>query len=192
MKISKEKVPGRKKWAQLLGLDLNDNPLFRDKETIDSIAIKLRSLISRYKLHCVVVGYPCSIKNENPYGEQVKIFINDLHNTGKLEGLKYTYWDKRFASKAMESDLKTYFNSADHCNHILVRHSGDEVLRFVLPPPNSNDKAALSPVIELCDGEDPSSTVNSIADVSEKIHHRYMQWFFSIADGTTIGVDVFH
>ena len=24
MKISKEKVPGRKKWAQLLGLDLND------------------------------------------------------------------------------------------------------------------------------------------------------------------------
>ncbi|TXG64531.1 hypothetical protein EZV62_011525 [Acer yangbiense] len=127
LKISKEKVPGRRKWAQLLGLDLNDkyvslsaschqnwtsetiNPLFRDKETIDSIAIKLRSLISRYKLHCVVVGYPCSIKNENPYGEQVKIFINDLHNTGKLGGLKYTYWDKRFASKLLGNADSNYF-----------------------------------------------------------------------------------
>jgi hypothetical protein len=30
---------------------------------------------------------------------QVKIFIDDLCKTKKLEGLKYTYWDERFTSK---------------------------------------------------------------------------------------------
>jgi len=30
---------------------------------------------------------------------QVKIFVDDLCKTGKLEGLRYTYWNESFTSK---------------------------------------------------------------------------------------------
>lgn len=29
----------------------------------------------------------------------MKLFIDDLSETGKLDGLKFTYWDERFTSK---------------------------------------------------------------------------------------------
>lgn len=29
----------------------------------------------------------------------VKVFIDDLCKTGKLEGVRYTYWDECFTSK---------------------------------------------------------------------------------------------
>ena len=32
---------------------------------------------------------------------QVKIFIDDLCKTGKLEGVKYTFWDECFTSKVV-------------------------------------------------------------------------------------------
>ncbi|XP_057978327.1 uncharacterized protein LOC131164837 isoform X2 [Malania oleifera] len=37
---------------------------------------------------------------------QVKIFIDDLCKTGKLEGLKYTFWNESLTSKAAELLLK--------------------------------------------------------------------------------------
>lgn len=34
----------------------------------------------------------------------MKLFIDDLSETGKLEGVKYTFWDERFTSKVGASN----------------------------------------------------------------------------------------
>uniref|UniRef100_A0A1D1YDT2 Putative Holliday junction resolvase n=1 Tax=Anthurium amnicola TaxID=1678845 RepID=A0A1D1YDT2_9ARAE len=36
---------------------------------------------------------------------QVEYFVNELRETGKLDGLHYTYWDEHYTSKCVESLL---------------------------------------------------------------------------------------
>ena len=36
---------------------------------------------------------------------QVKVFMEDIRQTGKLEGLGYTYWDERYTSKVRANNL---------------------------------------------------------------------------------------
>lgn len=37
---------------------------------------------------------------------QVKVFVDDLCKTGKLEGVKYTYWNECFTSKVTDSQVR--------------------------------------------------------------------------------------
>ncbi|XP_059444052.1 uncharacterized protein LOC132175969 [Corylus avellana] len=110
--------------GRLLGLDVGDkyvgiavsdprnqiasplSVLLRKKSNIDLMASDFQCLISELSLVGFVVGCPFDRLRTCPDAVQVKIFIDDLCKTKKLEGLKYTYWDERFTSKNVELMLK--------------------------------------------------------------------------------------
>ncbi|KAK0578459.1 hypothetical protein LWI29_010764 [Acer saccharum] len=71
----------------------------RKRRNIHTIANLFRTLIPKYNLEGAVIGCPDIESTDNHEVAKVKSFVEDLCNTGKLEGLKYTYWDKRFAPR---------------------------------------------------------------------------------------------
>ncbi|GAB4834404.1 hypothetical protein Ancab_032658 [Ancistrocladus abbreviatus] len=119
--LLKTKAPEQ---GRLLGLDVGDkyvglavsdpqnkiasplSVLVRKKNNIDLMAGDFQSLISELSLVGFVVGYPFDRQRSSPDALQVKIFVDDLCKTGKLEGLKYTYWNECFTSKNIELLLK--------------------------------------------------------------------------------------
>ncbi|XP_062146881.1 uncharacterized protein LOC133854650 [Alnus glutinosa] len=110
--------------GRLLGLDVGDkyvglavsdphnqiasplSVLLRKKSNIGLMASDFQSLISELSLVGFVVGCPFDRQRSSPDAVQVKLFIDDLCKTKKLEGLNYTYWDERFTSKNVELMLK--------------------------------------------------------------------------------------
>ncbi|XP_065621832.1 uncharacterized protein LOC112036451 [Quercus suber] len=112
------------KRGRLLGLDVGDkyvglavsdthnkiasplSVLLRKKSNIDLMVSDFQSLISELSLVGFVVGCPFDRRRSAPDAVQVKLFIDDLCKTGKLKGLKYTYWDESFTSKNVELLLK--------------------------------------------------------------------------------------
>ncbi|ONI07076.1 hypothetical protein PRUPE_5G098900 [Prunus persica] len=110
--------------GRLLGLDVGDkyvgvavsdihnkiasplSVLLRKKSTLDMMADDFQSLISELSLEGFIVGYPFDRQRRSPDAVQVKLFIDDLSATRKLEGLKYTYWDEGFTSKNVELLLR--------------------------------------------------------------------------------------
>ncbi|KAJ8449259.1 hypothetical protein Cgig2_002391 [Carnegiea gigantea] len=80
--------------------------LLRKKSNIDLMATDFQSLISEFSLVCFVVGCPFDRNYNSPDAAQVKIFVDDLCKTGKLEGLRYTYWNESFTSKNVELLLR--------------------------------------------------------------------------------------
>ncbi|KAJ4722238.1 Polynucleotidyl transferase, ribonuclease H-like superfamily protein [Melia azedarach] len=119
--MMKRKVSKR---GRLLGLDVGDkyvglaisdsnnkiasplSVLLRKKEKIDLMACDFQSLISEFSLAGFVVGYPFNRQQTAPDAVQVKLLIDDLSATKKLEGLHYTYWNEGFTSKDVELLLK--------------------------------------------------------------------------------------
>ncbi|KAL3738130.1 hypothetical protein ACJRO7_019635 [Eucalyptus globulus] len=101
-----------KKKSRLLGLDVKTN--------IDSMAPDLQSLmslpfsllfscflvyvqVSEFLLLGFVVGCPLDrFRSPNCDAVQMKVFIDELSKTGKLEGVCYTYWEETFTSKNVE------------------------------------------------------------------------------------------
>nr|CAD1828204.1 unnamed protein product [Ananas comosus var. bracteatus]CAD1828258.1 unnamed protein product [Ananas comosus var. bracteatus] len=80
--------------------------LVRKKTNIDHMAGDFKTLVSQFSLVGLVVGYPFSLQGQaNFEAVQVKLFIEDLRKTGKLEGLSYTYWDENYTSKCVEALL---------------------------------------------------------------------------------------
>ncbi|KAL0542263.1 hypothetical protein IC582_022361 [Cucumis melo] len=112
------------KHSRLLGLDVGDkyvglavsdpdnkiasplSVLLRKKNTMDLMAEDFQKLISEFSLAGFIVGYPFDRLRKNTEAIQVKIFIDDLCKTGKLEGVKYTFWDEGFTSKNVEQMIK--------------------------------------------------------------------------------------
>ncbi|KAL4603865.1 hypothetical protein ACB092_10G153700 [Castanea dentata] len=112
------------KRGRLLGLDVGDkyvglavsdthnkiasplSVLLRKKSNIDLMVSDFQSLISELSLVGFVVGCPFDRRRSAPDAVQVKLFIDDLCETGKLKGLNYTYWDESFTSKNVELLLK--------------------------------------------------------------------------------------
>ncbi|KAJ9147917.1 hypothetical protein P3X46_030031 [Hevea brasiliensis] len=112
--------------GRLLGLDVGDkyvglaisdphnkiasplSVLLRKKTNIDLMASDFQSLISELSLMGFVVGYPFERGRARtaPDALHVKLFVDDLSKTGKLEDLKYTYWDECFTSKNVELLVK--------------------------------------------------------------------------------------
>ncbi|CBI34676.3 unnamed protein product, partial [Vitis vinifera] len=110
--------------GRLLGLDVGDkyvglavsdlhnkiasplSVLLRKKSNIDLMATDFQSLISDLSLAGFIVGYPFNRQRSSPTAVNVKVFIDDLCKTGKLEGVRYTYWDECFTSKNVELLLK--------------------------------------------------------------------------------------
>ncbi|KMT07886.1 hypothetical protein BVRB_6g145830 isoform A [Beta vulgaris subsp. vulgaris] len=110
--------------GRLLGLDVGDkyvglalsdpenkiatplSVLLRKKFNIDMMAADFTSLISEFSLSGFIVGCPYDRLRPSPHAVQVKVFVDDLCKTGKLEGVKYTYWNECFTSKNVELLLK--------------------------------------------------------------------------------------
>ncbi|GAA0161578.1 RNA processing factor [Lithospermum erythrorhizon] len=76
--------------------------LLRKKEMIDLMATDFQCLISELSIAALVVGYPFDRQRSSPDAVQVNLLIDDLCASGKLEGVKYTYWDECFTSKSVE------------------------------------------------------------------------------------------
>ncbi|MED6170905.1 hypothetical protein PIB30_035588 [Stylosanthes scabra] len=110
--------------ARLLGLDVGDkyvglalsdfhnkiaspfSVLVRKKTNIELMASDFETLISSYSLKGFVVGLPFDRHRVSPDAAQVKVFINALSRTKKLQGMKYTYWNECFTSKNVELLLR--------------------------------------------------------------------------------------
>ncbi|KAJ0105980.1 hypothetical protein Patl1_17779 [Pistacia atlantica] len=104
--ILKSKVLER---GRLLGLDVGDRYVgLAVSDSKNKIASPLWSSIevSEFNLKGFIVGYPSNRQQNTPDAMQVKLFIEELSKTGKLEGVEYTYWDECFTSKNVELFLK--------------------------------------------------------------------------------------
>ncbi|XWS48931.1 hypothetical protein CRYUN_Cryun13aG0119500 [Craigia yunnanensis] len=72
--------------------------LIRKKTNIDLMASDFQTLILELSLVGFIVGYPFGRHSLLICATQVKLFIDDLSKTGKLDGVKYTFWDECFTS----------------------------------------------------------------------------------------------
>lgn len=116
---------GSMRQGRLLGLDVGNkyvglavsdtenrialpqSVLVRKKTNIDLMAKDFHTLISRFSLMGFVVGYPFSLIGQaSVEAIQVKLFIEDLKKTGKLDGVSYTYWNENYTSKCVEALLQ--------------------------------------------------------------------------------------
>ncbi|KAL2933739.1 putative pre-16S rRNA nuclease [Bienertia sinuspersici] len=73
--------------------------LLRKKFNIDIMAADFTRLISEFLLSGFVVGCPFDRQRPSQDAVQVKVFVDDLCRTKKLECVSYTYWNECFTSK---------------------------------------------------------------------------------------------
>ncbi|XP_071703526.1 uncharacterized protein [Rutidosis leptorrhynchoides] len=73
--------------------------LVRKKSNIDLMALDFQHLISELSLSAFIVGYPFNMQKNSPDATQVKVFIDDLTKTGKLDDIQYTFWNESFTTK---------------------------------------------------------------------------------------------
>ncbi|XP_024031624.1 uncharacterized protein LOC112094575 [Morus notabilis] len=76
--------------------------LLRKKSNIEVMADDFQTLISELSLEGFVVGLPFDRQRTNDNAMMVKLFVDELYKTDKLQGVRYTYWDERFTSKNVE------------------------------------------------------------------------------------------
>ncbi|KAK3200788.1 hypothetical protein Dsin_024203 [Dipteronia sinensis] len=116
------------KHGRLLGLDVSDKyvslavsdwknlaavplrVLDRQENHLSSLAADIfQSLIPEHNLVGFVVGTNFERSDTRPpLDAQTQNFINDLRKSGKVEGLKYTYWDRGITSKNAEFVFKQH------------------------------------------------------------------------------------
>ncbi|KAH9625868.1 hypothetical protein KSS87_010629, partial [Heliosperma pusillum] len=76
--------------------------LLRKKSNIDLMAGDFLSLISEFSLTSFIVGCPFDRQRPSADAAQIKVFVDDLCKTGKLKGVKYTFWNECYTSKNVE------------------------------------------------------------------------------------------
>ncbi|KAL9231024.1 hypothetical protein vseg_006298 [Gypsophila vaccaria] len=76
--------------------------LLRKKSNIELMANDFQSLISEFSLTSFIVGCPFDRQRPSADAAQVKVFVDDLCKTGKLEGVRYTYWNESYTSKNVD------------------------------------------------------------------------------------------
>lgn len=144
--------------GRLLGLDVGDkyvglaisdthnkiasplSVLLRKKTNIDMMASDFQRLISKLSVVGFIVGYPFDRHRGNSTAFQVKIFIDDLCKTGKLEGVRYTYWDECFTSKNVELLLKPLKLHPVQYKTIIDKFAAVGILQAYLDSMNMNHK----------------------------------------------------
>ncbi|KAI8569522.1 hypothetical protein RHMOL_Rhmol02G0285100 [Rhododendron molle] len=87
--------------GRLLGLDVGDKYVgLAVSDANNKIASPLSVLLRKKTNIALMAG---DFQN---LAVQVKLFIDDLCKTGRLEGVRYTFWDECFTSKNVELLLK--------------------------------------------------------------------------------------
>ncbi|XP_042473014.1 putative pre-16S rRNA nuclease [Zingiber officinale] len=114
-----------KQKARLLGLDVGQkyvglavsdvtnqstsplSVLVRKQSNIDLMAKDFQTLASQFSLAGLVVGFPFSLMGQTSVeAVQIRLFMEKLRKTGRLDGLTYTYWDESYTSKCVEALLE--------------------------------------------------------------------------------------
>ncbi|KAL5710724.1 hypothetical protein ACHQM5_021254 [Ranunculus cassubicifolius] len=80
--------------------------LVRNNTNIDLMAKDFQTLVSECSIKGLVIGCCYDRQRSTIEGAQVKLFVEELIKTKKLDGLRYTYWDERFTTKSVEALLK--------------------------------------------------------------------------------------
>ncbi|TXG53562.1 hypothetical protein EZV62_018818 [Acer yangbiense] len=95
-------------WKNLTALPLR--AFDRQEKNLSSMAADLfQSLIPEHNIVGFVVGTDFQISDTRPpLDSQTLNFIDNLYKTGKVEGLKHTYWDRGITSKDAEFVLKQH------------------------------------------------------------------------------------
>ncbi|GJS88878.1 putative pre-16S rRNA nuclease [Tanacetum coccineum] len=119
------KIPAVER-GRLLGLDVGDkyvglavsdfnnkvasplSVLVRKKSNIGLMALDFQHLINELSLSGFIVGYPYDRRKNSPNATQVKVFVDDLTKTGKLDEVPYTFWEECFSTKNVEVLLKPF------------------------------------------------------------------------------------
>ncbi|KAK2657927.1 hypothetical protein Ddye_010979 [Dipteronia dyeriana] len=122
--LYKESLKRRPFKCRLLGIDVVDkyvkidvsceeylltrqaDCILREKNNMGlMVAESVQNLAENYKLLGLVFGYSF-MRNRKANDVQTKILIDELHKSGKFEGLRYTFWDKGISSKRTEMSLE--------------------------------------------------------------------------------------
>lgn len=106
--------------------------LVRKKTNINLMAKDFQTLTSELSIGGLVVGCCYDRQRTSVEAAQVKIFIKELCGTGKLEGLKYTYWDERFTSRSVEALLNPLHLPPVMCKTILDKFAAVGILQEYL------------------------------------------------------------
>uniref|UniRef100_A0A6N2L0F3 Uncharacterized protein n=1 Tax=Salix viminalis TaxID=40686 RepID=A0A6N2L0F3_SALVM len=96
--------------------------------------------ISELSLGGFIVGYPFDRQRSAPDAVRVKLFVDDLCRTGKLEGLKFTYWDECFTSKNVELLVKPLNLHPVHAKSIMDKFAAVGILQGYLDYVNKKMK----------------------------------------------------
>lgn len=96
--------------------------LVRKKSMIDLMATDFQSLISKFSIVGVIVGYPLDRQKIGQNTGQVNHLMKDLCATEKLTGVRYAYWNECFSSK----NAQLFVQRFDDSNQILSKTISDK------------------------------------------------------------------
>ncbi|KAK9698595.1 hypothetical protein RND81_08G115900 [Saponaria officinalis] len=124
--------------------------LLRKKSNIGLMANDFVSLISEFSLTSFIVGCPFDRQRPRADAAQVKVFIDDLCKTEKLEGVRYTYWNESYTSKNVELLLEPLTLHPLELKTMLDKFAAVGILQGYLDYVNRNElRSELSHVKQL-------------------------------------------
>ncbi|XP_062075955.1 uncharacterized protein LOC133780092 [Humulus lupulus] len=110
------------------------------KEKVELIADRFKCLISELSLEGFVVGLTFDRQKSTNDSVLVKLFLDELSNTNKLTGIKYTYWDERFTSRNVEMLIKPLNLHPVHSKTIVDKFAAAGILQEYLDYVNKEQK----------------------------------------------------
>ncbi|PON84594.1 Polynucleotidyl transferase, ribonuclease H-like superfamily protein [Trema orientale] len=139
--LERSRLLGLDVGSKYIGLAVSDinnkvasplSVLLRKKSNIELMADDFQCLISELSLEGFVVGFPFDRQRGTSDSVLVKLFVDELCNTNKLRGIKYTYWDERFTSKNVELLLKPLNLHPVHSKTIVDKFAAVGILQEYL------------------------------------------------------------
>nr|XP_029117177.1 putative pre-16S rRNA nuclease isoform X2 [Elaeis guineensis]XP_029117178.1 putative pre-16S rRNA nuclease isoform X2 [Elaeis guineensis] len=116
--------------------------LVRKKTNIDLVARDLQTLVSQLSLVGFVVGYPFSLQGQSSIeAVQVKLFVEDLRKTGRLDGSYFTYWNENYTSKCVQALLDPLKLHPVESKTIIDKFAAVGILQGYLDDMNRNLKS---------------------------------------------------
>ncbi|EOY24713.1 PREDICTED: putative pre-16S rRNA nuclease isoform X3 [Theobroma cacao] len=103
--------------GRLLGLDVGDKYVGLAVSDLDNKIATPLSVLIRKKTNIDLMA-----SDFQSLAVQVKLFIDDLSKTGKLDGVKYTFWNECFTSKQ-------YMTSSKESHSLSFQQNADLLLK---------------------------------------------------------------
>nr|XP_034894660.1 putative pre-16S rRNA nuclease isoform X2 [Populus alba] len=121
--------------GRFLGLDVGDKYVgLAVSDPLNKIASPL-SVLLRKKSNIELMA-----TDFQSLAVRVKLFVDDLCRTGKLEGVKFTYWDECFTSKNVELLVKPLDLHPVHAKSIMDKFAAVGILQGYLDYVNKKMK----------------------------------------------------